>query len=162
MTTNSSPAPVLLAVNGTLMRGLELNPNLLAVGGTFLHEARTAPVYRLWSINDSHPAMVRVKSGGAAVELEIWAVPPDGLAALLLSEPPGLSIGKVKLADGSEVLGILGEPVLCENQAEITRYGGWRGYVQGKQGAKSKIQNPNINVHEPPRRRAARHAADAG
>jgi hypothetical protein len=142
MTTNSSPAPVLLAVNGTLMRGLELNPNLLAVGGTFRREARTAPVYRLWSINDSHPAMVRVKSGGTAVELELWAVPPDGLAALLLSEPPGLSIGKVQLADGSEVLGILGEPILCEDQKEITRYGGWRGYMRGKNSSNSKIQSP--------------------
>ena len=135
MSTTPSTAPVLLAVNGTLMRGLELNPNLLAVGGAFLREARTAPVYRLWSINDSHPAMVRVKSGGAEIELEVWAVPPDGLAALLLSEPPGLSVGKVKLADGSEVLGILGEPLLCENQKDITRYGGWRGYLKGKNGA---------------------------
>jgi hypothetical protein len=135
MTATPSPAPVLLAVNGTLMRGLELNPNLLAVGATFRREARTAPVYRLWSINDSHPAMVRVKADGTTVALEIWAVPPAGLAAILLSEPPGLSIGKVKLADGSEVLGVLGESVLCENQREITRYGGWRAYLQAKNGA---------------------------
>ncbi len=37
---------VLLAVNGTLMRGLELNQNLLAVGARFVGEARTAPIYR--------------------------------------------------------------------------------------------------------------------
>jgi hypothetical protein len=135
MTTIASPAPLLLAVNGTLMRGLELNPNLLAAGARFLCEARTEPAYRIWSINDRHPAMLRVKSGGVAVDLEVWAVPPDGLAAILLSEPPGLSIGKVKLADGSEVLGILGEPILCEDQKEITEFGGWRGYVNGKNGA---------------------------
>lgn len=38
---------VMLAVNGTLMRGLELNANLLAVGARFLREARTAPIYAL-------------------------------------------------------------------------------------------------------------------
>ena len=49
----------LLAVNGTLMRGLDLNGNLLAVGASFVREARTAPHYRLWSIGDRHPAMLR-------------------------------------------------------------------------------------------------------
>jgi len=130
------PDTVLLAVNGTLMRGLELNRNLQAVGARFHCEARTAPVYRIWSINDEHPAMVRVKSGGAAVDLEIWAVPSAGLAAILLAEPPGLSIGKVQLSDGAEVLGVLGEPILCEDQPEITQYGGWRGYLHGKNGRK--------------------------
>ena len=120
---------VALAVNGTLMRGLELNPNLTAVGGEFVYETRTEPAYRLWSINDRHPAMVRVRSGGVAVTVEVWAVPPAGLASILLKEPPGLSIGKVKLADGSEVLGVLGEPILCEGQKEITSFGGWRPYT---------------------------------
>ncbi len=105
-----------LAVNGTLMRGLELNGNLLAVGAVFLREDATAPLYRLWSIDDRHPAMQRVASGGVAVALEIWAVPPAGLAAVLLAEPPGLCIGKVRLRDGGEVLGVLGEASLCAGQ----------------------------------------------
>ena len=123
------PEPVLLAVNGTLMRGLELNPNLLEVGATFVRETKTESAYRLWTINDRHPAMVRVKTGGVAVVVEIWAVPPAGLAKILLKEPPGLSIGKVRLADGSEVLGVVGEPVLCDGQKEITAFGGWREYL---------------------------------
>ncbi len=122
---------VLLAVNGTLMRGLELNSNLLAVSAIFIRETTTEPTYRLWSINDRHPAMVRVKNGGVTVAVEIWAVPPAGLASILLREPPGLSIGKVKLVDGSEILGVLGEPALCEGQKEITSFGGWRAYTAG-------------------------------
>jgi hypothetical protein len=122
----------LLAVNGTLMRGLELNGNLLAVGATFVRETRTAPVYRLWSINDRHPAMVRVATGGVAVAVEVWSVPAAGLAGILLAEPSGLSIGKVRLEDGSEVLGVLGEPILCEGQPEITAHGGWRAYVAAR------------------------------
>jgi len=114
------------------MRGLELNPNLLAVDATFVRETETEAAYRLWSINDRHPAMVRVKSGGVAVGVEVWAVPPTGLATILLKEPPGLSIGKVKLADGAEILGVLGEPVLCEGQKEITHFGGWRAYTASR------------------------------
>jgi hypothetical protein len=117
-----------LAVNGTLMQGLDLNPNLLNVGATFIKEAHTEPAYRLWSIGDVHPAMLRVAKGGASIALEVWAVPVAGLAAILLQEPPGLCIGKVKLADGETVLGVLGEPILCEGQTEITSFGGWRAY----------------------------------
>jgi hypothetical protein len=120
---------ILLAVNGTLMRGLELNPNLLAVGATFVRETSTQPVYRLWSINDAHPAMIRVKSGGTAVAVEVWRISPAGLASVLRKEPPGLCVGKVVLADGEEVLGVLGEPILCQDQREITSFGGWRVYI---------------------------------
>jgi hypothetical protein len=125
----SAPAPILLAVNGTLMRGLALNHNLLAAGAGFVRESATEPAYRLWSINDCHPAMVRVTRGGAAVAVEIWAVPPAALASILINEPPGLCIGKVRLADGTVVLGVLGEPALCEGQKEITSFGGWRAYT---------------------------------
>jgi hypothetical protein len=117
-----------LAVNGTLMRGLELNGNLQAIGATFLREDTTAAIYRLWSIADRHPAMLRVSAGGQTIALEVWGVPPEGIATLLGQEPPGLCIGKVVLADGSEVLGVLGEPYRCEGQVEITQYGGWRAY----------------------------------
>jgi gamma-glutamylcyclotransferase (GGCT)/AIG2-like uncharacterized protein YtfP len=124
--------PVILAVNGTLMRGLELNGNLLKAGGRFLREAKTASEYRLYSIKDAHPAMIRVKEGGKSIHLELWEVPPAGLASILQSEPAGLSIGKIVLEDKSEVLGVLGEPWLCEGTLEITRHGGWRAYTESR------------------------------
>lgn len=125
---------IALAVNGTLMRGLELNPNLLRVGAIFLREDRTEPAYRLFSINDRHPGMYRVAQGGVSVAVEVWNVPAAGLGAILLQEPPGLSIGKVKLANGEEVLGVLAEPILCEGQREITSFGGWRAFCAAREG----------------------------
>ena len=125
-------APIHLAVNGTLMRGLALNGNMLAAGATFVREAATVPAYRLWSIGDRHPAMIRVAAGGASVAVEVWAVPAAGLAHILQQEPPGLCIGKVTLADGEELLGVLGEPALCEGQREITEHGGWRAYLASR------------------------------
>lgn len=120
----------LLAVNGTLMRGLELNRNLLDAGATFVREDATAACYRLFSIDDRHPAMLRTPGEGARVAVEIWNIPLAGLARVLQNEPPGLAIGKVVLQDGSVVLGVLGEPFLCEGKREITSYGGWRAYVE--------------------------------
>lgn len=124
---------ILLAVNGTLMRGLELNPNLLTVGATFVEETTTSADYRLWTIGDRHPAMQRVVTGGAAIALEVWAVPPTGMATILLKEPPGLCIGLVSLVDGRTVLGVLGEAYLCATGVEITHFGGWRAYIASKQ-----------------------------
>lgn len=118
-----------LAVNGTLMRGLERNVNLVDAGAVFDREARTAPLYRLWSIDDVHPAMLRVATGGASIAVEIWLVPPAGVASILLTEPDGLCIGRLTLEDGGEVLGVLAEPALVEGQREITEHGGWRAYV---------------------------------
>lgn len=119
----------LLAVNGTLMRGLELNHNMISAKGVFVREDHTDEHYRLWSINDRHPGMIRVAIGGASIPLEIWELPMSSLGELLLSEPAGLSIGKVRLNSGAEVLGVLAEPWLLENQKEITQHGGWREYT---------------------------------
>jgi hypothetical protein len=121
-----------LAVNGTLMRGLELNSNLLSAEATFVKQANTASIYRLWSINDRYPAMMRVASGGDVIALEVWAIPAANISTILLQEPPGLCIGKVALADGEEVLGVVGEAVLCEGQKEITQWGGWRAYMAAR------------------------------
>lgn len=124
------PETLNLAVNGTLMRGLELNGNLVDVGARFVRDATTEPVYRLWSIADRHPAMLRVATGGKAIALEVWAVPLAGFGTLLLQEPPGLCIGRVRLSDGKSVLGVVGEPIICEGQREITQWGGWRSYAE--------------------------------
>jgi carbamate kinase len=126
----SSYASVQLAVNGTLMRGLKLNANMVAAGAEFLHEALTERAYRLWTIDDDHPAMVRITDGsGVKVAVEVWSVPAQGLAGILLKEPPGLMIGKVRLDDGNTILGVIGERALVEGHKEISRYGGWRAYL---------------------------------
>lgn len=117
------------AVNGTLMRGLELNQNMVAASGEFVREAKTIAGYRLWSIGDRHPGMVRVAFGGVAVALEIWDVGAEGLVSILSAEPAGLSVGRVLLDDGTDVLGVLAEPILTEGQREITEFGGWRAYI---------------------------------
>jgi carbamate kinase len=123
-------APFLVAVNGTLMRGFKLNPNMIEAGATFVRETTTAPVYRLWTINDDYPAMVRVSDGtGVHVLLEIWSVPRGGLAKIFLKEPPGLTLGKVLLDDGTSVVGLLGEAAVVAGQREITKHGGWRAYM---------------------------------
>jgi gamma-glutamylcyclotransferase (GGCT)/AIG2-like uncharacterized protein YtfP len=117
-----------LFVNGTLMRGLELHPNL--VGAEFLEACATAPTYRVYSIGDVHPGMFEVLTGGVSVAGELYRVPDDVLAAVEAREPPGLYRGPVRLSDGRTVDGILFPRELAEGQhRDISMYGGWRAYV---------------------------------
>jgi hypothetical protein len=113
------------------MRGLALNKNLVAAGATFVREATTSASYRLWSIGDRHPAMCACRTGAPRSPSRCGTCRRRSRRRAA-SEPPGLSIGKVRLADGEETLGVLGEPVLCEGQREITEYGGWRAYVAAR------------------------------
>lgn len=67
---------VSLAVNGTLMRGLALNANMTLVEAEFVREALTESSYRLWSIDDRHPAMLRVSTDGVRSRSKFGPFPP--------------------------------------------------------------------------------------
>lgn len=122
-----------LFVNGTLMRGLALHGNL--AGAEFLGEARTAPIYRLHTIDDRHPGMFEVASGGISVLGELYRVPPEVWPKVEAGEPPGLYRGRVRLDDGREVYGILYPRELAEgSHRDISDYGDWRAYWAARGG----------------------------
>jgi AGZA family xanthine/uracil permease-like MFS transporter len=117
-----------LFVNGTLMRGFGLHANL--DGAEFLEACRTAPRYRLYSIDDVHPGMFEVPQGGVAVDGELYRVPDDVLRRVEAGEPPGLYRGAVELSDGRRVQGILYPRHLAESvHRDISSFGGWREYT---------------------------------
>lgn len=121
-----------LFVNGTLMRSLALHDNL--VGAEFLGEFQTAPLYRVFSIDDRHPGMFEVEDGGVSVVGELYRIPADVWVRVEAGEPPNLYKGPVKLADGRVVDGILSPRELAEGRhREISEYGGWRAYGAARQ-----------------------------
>jgi hypothetical protein len=103
---------------------------MVAAEATFVLQIEIDTAYWLWTINDDHPAMVRLTDGtGVEVARKVWSVPASALAGILLNEPPGPSIGKVWLDDGITVLGVLGEAALVEGHREITAHGGSQTHV---------------------------------
>lgn len=123
--------PVELFVNGTLMRGLKLHPNL--AGAEFLGAFRTKPNYRLYSIGDVHPGMFEVEEGGVSVAGEYYRMPDDVWAKVEAGEPPNLYKGPIKLEDGRIVEGILYPRELAEaNHLDISSFGDWRAYMASK------------------------------
>jgi gamma-glutamylcyclotransferase (GGCT)/AIG2-like uncharacterized protein YtfP len=121
-----------LVVNGGLMRGMRAHARLLAAQATYLRDVATAPLYRLWSIHDRHPGMIRFAVGGSAVAAELYAIPRASFPMVVEEEAPGLCVGRVLLDDGTAPLGVLIEPWRVEGMEEITQHGGWRAYVAHK------------------------------
>lgn len=125
---------VLIAVNGAHMRGLPLNSQLVELGGTFVREDRTAPNYRLYSLDEFtpiRPGMVRcaAPAEGASIALEIWALPSASIGRLLTRIPAPLGLGTLELESGDQVNGFICEAAGSANGTEITDHGGWRAYL---------------------------------
>ncbi|HEY1314017.1 MAG TPA: allophanate hydrolase [Steroidobacteraceae bacterium] len=134
----ASEAPVLaagyieLAVCGAHMQGLALNPQLRDRGAYFLKRTRTSPNYRLFALPGGpphRPGLVRVPNEGASIQIEIWAVPVEQLGWLVAGIPAPLGIGKVEVENGGAVSGFICEGYAVAGAADITRFGGWRAYL---------------------------------
>lgn len=116
---------------GAHMSGLPLNAQITSLGGRFLREARTEPVYRMHALGN-RPGMFR-SPHGAAITGEVWALPTSVIGALLAQVPAPLGFGTVALEDGP-CLGFLAETEASHGTPDITVHGGWRAWLaaQGK------------------------------
>lgn len=120
-----------LAVAGAHLRGEALDHQLVDRGARFVETTTTAPTYRLYAMTDSvppKPAVVHVGNGGAAIEVDVWAVGPAALGAFLQQVPPPLCLGTVELSDRRQITGFLSEPRALDGAIDITAHGGWRAY----------------------------------
>ena len=96
-----------------------------------MHSTRTAPTYRLYALAGGppqRPGLVR-DTGGAAIEVEVWALPQEQLGGFLRIIPAPLGLGKLELEDGRWVTGFICEPDALKGAREITRWGGWRRFI---------------------------------
>lgn len=56
------------------MRGFSLNKNLLDLRAEFVSETRTCSNYRIWSIQDEYPTMLRDEKEGKNIDVELWSL----------------------------------------------------------------------------------------
>ncbi|MDR3495817.1 MAG: allophanate hydrolase [Ancalomicrobiaceae bacterium] len=124
-----------IAVVGAHLSGLALNRELVDLGASFVKTAETAPSYKLYALPGGppqRPGLVRVADGeGAGIEIEIWAMPPDGFGTFVAAIPPPLGIGTLQLADGSAVKGFLAEGIATSGATDVSHHRGWRAYLAG-------------------------------
>jgi allophanate hydrolase len=124
---------IAIAVVGAHLSGMPLNAELTGLGGRFLEKAETAQDYRLFALAGTtppKPGLLRVAAGqGAAIAVEIWAMPAAGFGTFVAAIPGPLSIGTLTLADGRGVKGFLVEAEAVKGAQDISSFGGWRAFV---------------------------------
>ncbi len=128
-----APGAIMLAVVGAHLSGMPLNRELKAHGATFVASTKTTADYQLYELpgtDTRRPGLLRVATGaGAAIEVEIWALPPAGFGAFAAAIPSPLTIGTLQLADDRSVKGFLVEAAAVAGARDISDYGGWRAFV---------------------------------
>ena len=125
---------VRVAVCGAHLSGLPLNGQLTARQGRLLTCTTTSPDYKLFALAGEppcRPGMIRVDENeqGSTVEVEIWELPMHEFGSFVASIPAPLGIGTLTLISGETVLGFLCERYAVANSADISQFGGWRGYL---------------------------------
>lgn len=125
------PDEMAIAVVGAHLSGLPLNGQLTSRGARFLEATTTAPDYRLFALPGGppqRPGLLRI-APGAAIAVEVWALPITEVGSFLAGIPSPLSLGQVRLVDGRHVTGFLVEAAAVDGAEDVTGFGGWRAYL---------------------------------
>jgi len=131
-TKNPPPGHIRLAVVGAHLSGMPLNHQLTERHARLVGNRHTSADYRLYALPGTQPAkpgLIRVKSEGQAIALELWDMPLDQFGSFVALVPSPLGIGTLSLEDGSSVMGFICEPWAVEGAEEISDWGGWRAYM---------------------------------
>lgn len=125
---------VLMAVVGAHLSGQPLNWQLTQRKARLARAVRTHADYKLYALPSTAPPkpglVYSPGFGGQGIELEVWAMPEDTVGTFLTGIPAPLSLGTVRLEDGTSVKGFLCEPAGIEGAEDITHLGGWRAYLE--------------------------------
>ncbi|HKO47042.1 MAG TPA: allophanate hydrolase [Polyangiaceae bacterium] len=131
----AQPGNLLLSVVGAHLSGQPLNKQLTELAARLVRTCKTAAEYRLYALPNTappKPGLVRVSSGGRAIEVEVWELTPEAFGQFMKGVPAPMTIGTCILEDGSKVHGFACEPIALEGATDISEFGGWRGYLLRK------------------------------
>ncbi|MFI6151795.1 allophanate hydrolase [Kitasatospora sp. NPDC051170] len=121
-----------LAVFGAHRHGQPLNHQLTKLGARYAGPVRTAPDYRLTALatEPPKPGVVHVGPGnGGRISGERWTLSPAALGHFLAELPAPMSLGRIRLDDGSWVLGFQCDPHSAASGTDITHHGDWLAYL---------------------------------
>lgn len=132
--SEAGPDEIAVCAVGAHMSGLPLNSHLTGRDGRFLKAVKTASEYRLFKLPGGppmRPGLVR-SADGAAIDVEVWALPVTQFGDFMKTIPAPLGIGTIALEDGSSVQGFLCEEIATLDAQDITDFGGWRAFLKSQ------------------------------
>jgi allophanate hydrolase len=137
-TPETSAATVSVAVLGAHLTGMPLNHQLTSRHATLVKTTRTAPYYQFFALAGTtppKPGIIRIDpttAVGYAIEVEVWDIPIAEFGSFVAEIPPPLGIGSLVLEDGTTVKGFICEGYAIAGATDISHYGGWRSFMQGR------------------------------
>lgn len=103
-------------------------------GATFVEKARTAPKYRLYSL-DGFPSLRPDDETGVSIDVQLWDVPDDVWEQIAASEPPAYHDVDIELEDGRRVPTMMAsaEYVREKNGVDVSEHGSWAAYTAARE-----------------------------
>jgi allophanate hydrolase len=138
-----------LLVVGAHLRGQPLASQLSDRGARWLGPVRTAPLYRLARLNTTPPKPGLVRVGpetGTAIGGELWLLGTAMLGDFLASLPAPMALGRVTLADGSEVVGFGCAMDAWRDGEDISHHGDWPTYLRYVESTSASAQSDAARV----------------
>lgn len=127
---------ITVAVVGAHLSGMPLNTQLTERGAVLLESTKTAEKYRFFALPGTvppKPGLLRIAEGGAAIIVELWAMPLEHFGSFVGLIPSPLGIGTLEMQDGRLVKGFICEPWALEGAQDITEFGGWRAFIASRE-----------------------------
>ncbi|MEZ0342158.1 allophanate hydrolase [Mycobacterium sp. pV006] len=122
-----------LLVVGAHLRGQPLAWQLEQRGARWLGDAQTAALYRMVHLDTDppKPGLARVGTEvGMSIRGEMWLIGTAMLGDFLAALPAPMSLGRVTLADGTEVVGFGCALDAWTAGTDISHHGGWPGFLR--------------------------------
>lgn len=126
------PNTMPVCVVGAHLSGMSLNWQLTSLGGELSRVTKTSENYRLYALKGTVPAkpgIRRVSADGFKLEVEVWDLPIDKVGVFLSMIPSPLGLGRIELEDSEWVTGFVCEEIGYSDAKDVTKFGGWRYYI---------------------------------
>lgn len=121
-----------IAVVGAHLRGMPLHSQLTDRRARLIKACKSSKSYKLFALPNTtppKPGLVKAKTNGAAIDLEVYEMPMAEVGSFLNLIPAPLGLGNIELEDGSWVKGFICEPYAIDGAKDITDLGGWKPYI---------------------------------
>lgn len=121
-----------IAVVGAHLQGMPLHSQLTERRARLIKACKSSKSYKLFALPNTtppKPGLVKAKTNGAAIDLEVYEMPIAEVGSFLSLIPAPLGLGNIELEDGSWVKGFICEPYAIDGAKDITDLGGWKPYI---------------------------------
>lgn len=143
-------AVVPLAVVGAHRKGQPLVTELERRGAFWNGPVRTAPRYRMVSLDTQPPKPGVVRSDdGAELAAERWLLSEAALGSFLAELPEPMLLGSVLLSDGSRAVGFACDGVAASRGEDITHFGDWLAAQAARSGSTTELDDKTELEQEP-------------